>query len=175
MHEYLGDFPVWLRPRRPRLLVQEVPPRVLEPQEAPPPRQGPPKARKAPPRQGPRRLLEIRTGIADLQTVGGGLHLVSGVEATAVEKVAGRSKPPFEDEREAVLGVARCDLVGALQHSGMGVGHRHPPAGPVQHRQIIGHVTQCQYVSWCNAQLAGQPSKTGALVDTGSGDLDQTV
>ena len=88
------------------------------------------------------------------------------MEATAVTKAAGRSKPPFEDQREAVLGIAGCDLVGAVEHIGMGVGHRHPAAGPLQHRQVVGHVTQGQHVSWRNAQLTtpGRSSRGGTIV-----------
>ena len=89
--------------------------------------------------------------------------------------VAGLKPPAFQHSRHPVVGVGRGHLIGGGYHVGMRVAHRHPVAGPQQHRHVIGHVPERDHIVIGDALRPGEFGDTGGLVDAQRHDLDQPV
>ena len=68
---------------------------------------------------------------------------------------------------DAVLVVARGDVVGGLAHGRVGVGHGVRRAGPGQHRQVVGHVAERDHVLRLHARSAASSASVEALVTSG--------
>ena len=62
----------------------------------------------------------------------------------------------------------------AARSVGVRVGHRHPrPAGPLEHRQVVGHVTEDQHVGRVDPEGLRHHGQPGRLVHAGRADLDE--
>ena len=77
-----------------------------------------------------------------------------------------------EVDGDAVAVVGEGHLVGEGQEcSGWAFSTATRRAGPLEHRDVVGHVAEDQHVGGVDAQLGGDDRQTGALVDAGRGDL----
>src|SRR6478672_1992615 len=85
------------------------------------------------------------------------------------------SKDRLEDVRNPVVVVGRAEPVRGAAHPLVTVGHRPADPGPLEHRQVVGHVAEGPDVRGVDAESRGPPFQAGGLGHPARVDLRQAV